>query len=98
MKDQEEIYVHAQKDQNIHVNHDETTFIGNDRRENVEHDETIDVGHDRTESVGNDEQVSIGHDRRHTIGQDPGSGAGNSLVFNGSPNAGEVINCVEKNQ
>ncbi|WP_321854208.1 type VI secretion system Vgr family protein, partial [Paraburkholderia tropica] len=69
-KDQEEIYVHAQKDQNIHVNHDETTFIGNDRRENVEHDETIDVGHDRTESVGNDEQVSIGHDRRHTIGQD----------------------------
>ncbi|MDN7902475.1 type VI secretion system tip protein TssI/VgrG [Burkholderia cepacia] len=25
---QEEIYVHAQKDQNIHVNHDETTFVG----------------------------------------------------------------------
>ncbi|CAG9194140.1 hypothetical protein PSP6_140024 [Paraburkholderia tropica] len=69
-KDQEEIYVHAQKDQNIHVNHDETTFIGNDRRENVEHDETIDIGHDRTESVGNDEQVSIGHNRMHTIGQD----------------------------
>ncbi|EHC5874575.1 type VI secretion system tip protein VgrG, partial [Salmonella enterica subsp. enterica serovar Eastbourne] len=35
-KDQEEIYVHAQKDQNIHVNHDETTFVGHDRREQVE--------------------------------------------------------------
>jgi type VI secretion system secreted protein VgrG len=69
-KDQEEIYVHAQKDQNIHVNHDETTFVGHDRSENVEHDETIGIGHDRTETVGNDEQVSIGHDRRHTIGQD----------------------------
>ncbi|WP_321869380.1 type VI secretion system Vgr family protein [Paraburkholderia tropica] len=69
-KDQEEIYVHAQKDRNIHVNHDESTFVGNDRRENVEHDETIDIGHDRTESVGNDEQVSIGHNRRHQIGQD----------------------------
>ncbi|MBN3858014.1 type VI secretion system tip protein VgrG, partial [Paraburkholderia sp. Ac-20340] len=69
-KDQEEIYVHAQKDQNIHVNHDETTFVGNDRKENVEHDETIDIGHDRTESVGNDEQVSIGHNRTHTVGQD----------------------------
>ncbi len=69
-KDQEEIYVHAQKDRNIHVNHDESTFVGNDRRENVEHDETIDIGHDRTESVGKDEQVSIGHNRRHQIGQD----------------------------
>ncbi len=69
-KDQEEVYIHAQKDQNIHVNHDETTFVGNDRKENVEHDETIAIGHDRTESVGNDEQVSIGKDRHHSIGQD----------------------------
>ncbi|AYD64767.1 type VI secretion system tip protein VgrG [Achromobacter sp. B7] len=69
-RDQEEIYVHAQKDQNIHVNHNETTFVGNDRSEQVEHDETITIGHDRSESVGSDEQVHIGQDRRHTIGQD----------------------------
>ncbi|EMV9186040.1 type VI secretion system tip protein VgrG, partial [Escherichia coli] len=69
-QDQEEIYVHAQKDQNIHVNHDETTYVGHDRSENVEHDETIAIGHDRRETVGNDEQVTIGHDRRHQIGQD----------------------------
>ncbi|EHK63041.1 type VI secretion system Vgr family protein, partial [Achromobacter arsenitoxydans] len=69
-KDQEEIYVHAQKDQNIHVNHDETTFVGHDRSEQVEHDETIAIGHDRKETVGNDEQVTIGQDRRHDIGQD----------------------------
>ncbi|GAB2801931.1 type VI secretion system tip protein TssI/VgrG [Dyella kyungheensis] len=69
-KDQEEIFVHAQKDQNIVVNHDETTQIGHDRKENVEHDETIGIGHDRTETVGNDEQVTVGRDRRHQIGQD----------------------------
>ncbi|MDH0092668.1 type VI secretion system tip protein VgrG [Achromobacter mucicolens] len=69
-KDQEEIYVHAQKDQNIHVNHDETTFVGHDRSEQVEHDETITIGHDRKETVGNDEQVTIGQDRRHDIGRD----------------------------
>ncbi|WP_233634313.1 type VI secretion system Vgr family protein [Burkholderia cepacia] len=68
--DQEEIYVHAQKDQNIHVNHDETTFVGNDRSEQVEHDETIAIGNDRKETVGHDEQVTIGQDRRHDIGQD----------------------------
>ncbi|WP_430813346.1 bacteriophage T4 gp5 trimerisation domain-containing protein [Burkholderia lata] len=49
---QEEIYVHAQRDQNIHVNHDETTFVGNDRSEQVEHDETIAIGNDRKETVG----------------------------------------------
>lgn len=69
-KDREEIYVHAQKDQNIYVNHDETTFVGHDRSEQVENDEAIAVGHDRKETVANDEQVSIGHDRRHSIGQD----------------------------
>jgi type VI secretion system secreted protein VgrG len=68
-KDQEEIYVHAQKDQNIVVNHDETTQIGNDRKENVEHDETIAIGRDRTESVGNDERVTIGRNRTHQVGQ-----------------------------
>ncbi len=69
-QNQEEIYVHAQKDQNIHVNHDETTFVGHDRRENVENDETIGIGHDRTETVGNDEQASIGRNRSHLIGAD----------------------------
>ena len=69
-RDQEEIYVHAQKDQNIHVNHDESTFVGHDRSEKVENDETIVIGHDREDTVGNDERVDIGQDRRHRIGQD----------------------------
>lgn len=64
---QEEILIHAQEDQNNIVNHDETTFVGHDRKEQVEHDEIIDIGHDRTETVGNDEQVTIGQDRRHDI-------------------------------
>ncbi|HTV84060.1 MAG TPA: type VI secretion system tip protein TssI/VgrG [Dyella sp.] len=66
----EEIYVHAQKDQNIVINNDETTRIGRDRKENVANDEIIAIGHDRTENVTNDEQVTIGHDRKHTVGQD----------------------------
>lgn len=48
---QEEIFIHAQKDQNIRV--------GND--------ETIVVGHDRSEQVGNDEQVQIGGNRRLAV-------------------------------
>ncbi|MGV5311689.1 bacteriophage T4 gp5 trimerization domain-containing protein, partial [Pseudomonas aeruginosa] len=68
--DQEEVFIHAQKDQNNIVNNDETTFVGHDRSERVENDESIAIGHDRTETVGNDEQVTIDQDRRHDIGRD----------------------------
>jgi len=64
---QEEIYIHAQKDQNIEVLNNEATFIGNDRTEHVEHDEKIFIGNDRTEQVIHDEAVEIGHDRKHHV-------------------------------
>jgi len=66
----EEIFVHAQKDQNIVVEHDETTKVGRDRSEDVGNDETIAIGHDRKEQVGNDETLTIGQDRRETLGRD----------------------------
>ncbi|WP_230953732.1 type VI secretion system Vgr family protein [Burkholderia cepacia] len=92
-KDQEEIYVHAQKDQNIHVNHDETTFVGNDRSEQVEHDETIAIGNDRKETVGRDEQVTIGQDRRHDIREDGFLTIGrNHTITTGKDHAEEVGN------
>ncbi|MHA3816421.1 bacteriophage T4 gp5 trimerisation domain-containing protein [Pseudomonas sp. GCM10022186] len=90
---QEEIYLHAQKDQNIHVNHDETTFVGHDRRERVEHDETVAIGHDRSETVGHDEQVGIGQDRRHAIGQDDALTIGrNHHIRTGKDRSEEVGN------
>lgn len=79
--DQEEIYIHAQKDQNIHVNHDESTFIGHDRSEQVEHDETIVIGHDRKETVGNDEHVIVGQDRQHEISRDDQLNIGRNQVI-----------------
>ena len=92
-KDQEEIYVHAQKDQNIHVNHNETTFVGHDRGEQVEHDESITIGHDRKETLGNDEQVDIGRDRRHEIGQDDFLTVGrNHTIYTAKDRTEEVAN------
>ncbi|WP_413247295.1 bacteriophage T4 gp5 trimerisation domain-containing protein, partial [Pseudomonas sp. Marseille-P8916] len=66
---QEEVFIHAQKDQNNVVKHDETTQIGHDRNEQVDHDETISIGHDRRETVGNDERVVIGQDAFHDVGR-----------------------------
>ena len=67
---QEEVFIHAQKDQNNVVKNDETTFVGHDRSEQVENDETLTIGHDRKDTVSNNEQVVIGLNRRHEIGQD----------------------------
>ncbi|HGW5375633.1 TPA: type VI secretion system Vgr family protein [Pseudomonas aeruginosa] len=66
---QEEVFIHAQKDQNNIVNNDETTFVGHDRSERVENDETVSIGHDRKEDVGNDETISIGRHRKEDVGK-----------------------------
>ncbi|WP_421666697.1 bacteriophage T4 gp5 trimerisation domain-containing protein, partial [Pseudomonas putida] len=66
----EEVFLHAQRDQNNIVNHDETTRVGNDRTERVERDETISIGQDRREEVARDESVGIGQNRVHEIAND----------------------------
>ena len=68
--EQEEIFMHAQKDQNNVVNNDETTKVGHDRTENIGNDETVRIEHDRMETVGNDETINIGQDQRETIKRD----------------------------
>ena len=68
LKDQEQVYIHAEKNQDNIVEHDETTDVGHNRTENIGHDETIQIGNDRKEDVGNDETISIGNDRRENVG------------------------------
>ena len=66
-KDREEIFIHAEKDQNNVVNNDETTQIGHDRTEQVGHDETINIGNNRTETIGQDESLTVGRDQSNKI-------------------------------
>lgn len=69
LKGSEEIYIHAEKDQNNVVENDETTTVGNDRTEDVGNDETINIGNNRTENVGNDETITIGANRTESVGK-----------------------------
>ncbi|HFE37034.1 MAG TPA: type VI secretion system tip protein VgrG [Gammaproteobacteria bacterium] len=66
-KGSEEIYIHAEKDQNNVVENDETTEVGHDRSENIGNNETIAIGNDRTEDVGNNETINIGNDRKENV-------------------------------
>jgi len=78
LKGSEEIYIHAEKDQNNVVENDETTTVGHDRTEDVGNDEKISIGHDRTEDVGNDETVDIGNNRSLSVGNNESITVGNN--------------------
>jgi len=75
---EEELYIQAEKNENILVKNDktetvgnnETIQIGNDRQETVGNDESISVGNDRQESVGNDESLSVAKNRTRNVGVD----------------------------
>ncbi|MGR6498117.1 type VI secretion system tip protein VgrG [Pseudomonas fulva] len=65
----QEVFIHAERDQNNVVKHDETTTIGNDRKEQVEHDESILIGNLREKTIGHDERATIGNDAFLKIGR-----------------------------
>src|SRR3954462_1991303 len=63
----EQLFIHAEKNQDIEVEHDETHWVGNDRKKNIDHDETTHVKHDRTETVDNNETISVHGQRKETV-------------------------------
>jgi type VI secretion system secreted protein VgrG len=75
-KGSEELYIQAEKNENIlvkndkgeTVGHNETISIGNDRKETVGHNETITVGNDRVELVGNNETLTVTTNRTRNVG------------------------------
>ena len=64
----EQVWIHAEKNQDIEVENDETHSVGHDRSKTIGNDETTSVGHDRTETVGNNETITIGVDRIESVG------------------------------
>lgn len=66
-KGAEQLFIHAEKNQDIEVENDESHSVGNDRKKDIKHDETVTVGNDRTESVGANERIDVGKDQDVTI-------------------------------
>jgi len=64
----EEIFMHAQYDQNNIVGNNETTNVVKNRTEHVGNDETISIDNNRTENVGANEQITIAGSRNEDVG------------------------------
>ncbi len=67
-KGAEQVYLHAEKNQDISVENDETHTVGHDRKKTIDHDETNHIKNDRTETVGNNEKIDIGVNRTESVG------------------------------
>ncbi len=62
-KGHEEVWLHAERNQRIEVENDETHTVGHDRTKKIGNDETSHIGNDRTETVGRHEHVTIKKNR-----------------------------------
>ena len=62
-KGKEQLFIHAEKNQDIEVEADETHSVGGNRAKTVGNNETVKIGVDRTEEVGGNETIAIAGDR-----------------------------------
>jgi type VI secretion system secreted protein VgrG len=70
LKGEEQLFIHAEKNQDIEVENDETHWVGHDRKKTIDNDETTHVKHDRTETVDNNETITIGSNRSENVAKD----------------------------
>ncbi len=90
-KGSEQVYMHAEKDFDSMVEHNQTRQVGNDRSLTVGHDETISIKNNRTESVGNNESVSIGANRTKSVGKNHSESIGGNKTIDVAGNHTENI-------
>ncbi len=67
-KGQELVYLRAEKDQKISVEHDEIHWVGSNRTLEVDANEWSTIELNRTENVGRNETITIGLNREETVG------------------------------
>jgi type VI secretion system secreted protein VgrG len=72
-KGQEEIFIHAEKNKTVEVEHDRAEWVG--------HDETITIDHDRTETVHSNESITIGKNQTINVGHNIEVTAGTKIVL-----------------
>ena len=69
-KGAEQLFIHAERNQDIEVENDETHWVGHDRTKTIDHDETVHVkpigdrGQQRTITIGVDRTEKVGNNGR----------------------------------
>jgi type VI secretion system secreted protein VgrG len=75
-KGSEQLFIHAEKNEDHEVENDRTDFVGHDETGTIGHDQQLEVKHDRTRKVGHDESVSVVGNQAVNAGADRGVSVG----------------------
>jgi type VI secretion system secreted protein VgrG len=79
-KGSEEIFRHAEKDENIVVKNNQTIFVGNDRAEKIGRDRSLEVDRDKSENVLRNKTVNVLGGHTETIGSSMSIMVGSTLT------------------
>jgi len=87
----EEIFIHAQKDENIAVENDQGIVVGHNRTESIGNNRTLDVGTDKYETVGNNKTIEVGAGHTEQIGASMNITVGSTLTETVGVNYAETV-------
>ena len=68
-KGAEQLYIHAERNQDIVVEVDESHLVGHDRNKSIGHDETVTIGNNRLRIVKQEDILSVGQKKTDSISQ-----------------------------
>ncbi|GJB80464.1 hypothetical protein KAM380_049290 [Aeromonas caviae] len=75
----EEVFIHAQKDQNTQVNNNQSLTVGVDRTQSIGQDESVAIGRNRLRVVKANDTLKVGGGKNDLIAGDYEIEAGNTL-------------------
>ncbi|MEG0245116.1 MAG: type VI secretion system tip protein TssI/VgrG [Pseudomonas sp.] len=75
----EEVFIHAQKDQNTHVNNHQSLIVGVDRTQHIGQDESVAIGRNRLRVVKDNDTLKVGGAKNDLIAGDYEIEAGSTL-------------------
>ena len=90
-KGSEEIFRHAEKDENIIVKNDQTIFVGNDRAEKIGRDRSLEVDRDKSENVLRNKSVNVLGGHTESIGSSMSIMVGSTLTETVVVNYAETV-------
>ena len=90
-KGSEEVYIHAERDEKIVVEHDQTIAVGNDRAESIKRDQRLQVGRDKWESVDRNKAIQVVGDHNEKIDGSMNIMIGSTLTESVAINYAETV-------
>ncbi|WP_086931844.1 type VI secretion system Vgr family protein [Agarilytica rhodophyticola] len=79
-KDNEQIFIHAEKDMDTEIENNETLTVENDRTKIIMHDENSTIENDRNKTVNNNQTEKIKHKKTIEVGDDHNEKIGKNMI------------------